>query len=104
MMLAYIAGLLGGFSGGFLLAWWLRRPTKRHNVFRFSTGQEVAALHFFEWLAITPAEKWPPMGEVIDVARAVGGGLSAVEIDRIVTAVRPMAVRAIERGQKALRA
>lgn len=78
-----------------------KRP-QRSAVYRFSTGQEVAALYFYEWLAVLPLEQWPPGSEIVDVARSIGSGITTVEIERLVTAVRPMAQRAAERGRKAM--
>jgi hypothetical protein len=80
----------------------LWRKPPRSNVYTFSTGQQVAASYLFEWLSVTELERWPPMSEVLEAARLVGSGFSAVEVDRIVTAVRPMAQRAAQRGLQAM--
>jgi len=74
----------------------------RSAVYRFSTGQECAAAYLFEWLAITPVESWPPMQDVLAAARSVGQSFTAPEVERLVTAVRPMAQRAVQRGHQAL--
>lgn len=78
------------------------RVMPRPAVFRFSTGQEVSSLFLFEWLAVTPLDNWPPGQEILEAARSVGANLSLPEVDRLITAVRPMAERAIQRGEQAL--
>lgn len=91
-----------GFWLGVAVGTHMRGRPPRSNVYTFSTGQQVAALYFFDWLAITPGQDWPPMSEVLEASRSIGSGFTPVEIDRIVTAVRPMAQRAALRGLKAL--
>lgn len=98
-----ISFVLVAFFFGLLVGYRLQKPPKRAPVLRFSDGREVSSLYFFEWLAITDLDKWPPMSDVLTASRMVGAGFTAPEIERIVTAVRPMAQRALQRGERALR-